>query len=106
GRGAADRRAGGSAQSHNRQPCPGRGPGYRPARRSFRGECAMSADFDAGDAMPVVPDPRQFDHATGNVLERAVFNYRALFLALCALLTLVLAAFAVSKLALRPGFEK
>lgn len=66
----------------------------------------MSTVIDAGDALPVVADPRDFDRASGNRLERLVFNFRLPFLALCALATLLLAVLAVDRLALRPGFEK
>ncbi|HKY90880.1 MAG TPA: MMPL family transporter [Nevskiaceae bacterium] len=66
----------------------------------------MSVDINTGDAMPVIPDPRDFDHRSGNRLERLVFNFRVPFLAFCALVTLLLAAVAVDRLALRPGFEK
>ena len=50
----------------------------------------MNTDIDSGEAMPIVRDPRNFDRASGNRLERLVFNFRLPFLALCALVTLVL----------------
>src|SRR3546814_12958361 len=47
-----------------------------------------------------------FDAHSGNRLERLVFNHRGLMVVICIVLTIVLGAFAVSKLALRPSFEK
>lgn len=45
------------------------------------------------DHMPVVRDLADFPRASGNMLERAVFNHRRSMLAACLLVTLVLAAF-------------
>ena len=58
------------------------------------------------DAMPVIRDLRDFDRASGSRLERLVFNHRAILLAACAILTLVFAALAATKLSLQPSFEK
>ena len=58
------------------------------------------------DAMPVIRDLRDFDHRSGNLLERLVFNYRPLFMLLMALATVVLGFMAVTRLELRPSFEK
>src|SRR3546814_6699705 len=66
----------------------------------------MCVYINACDAMPVVADPRDFDAHSGNRLERLVFNPRGLMVVICIVLTIVLGAFAVSKLALRPSFEK
>ncbi|MBS0441605.1 MAG: MMPL family transporter [Proteobacteria bacterium] len=62
---------------------------------------AMSAP--AGDA-PASLDG--FDKASGSLLERAVFNHRAVVLVLCALVTLVLGALAATRLSLSASFEK
>ena len=58
------------------------------------------------DTMPVIRDPREFDARTGNLLERLVFNYRPLFVLFMVVVTLVLGYMAVSRLELRPSFEK
>lgn len=58
------------------------------------------------DTMPVVADLRDFDTRTGNLLERAVFNNRAAFVVLMAVITLVLGYMAVTRLEMRPSFEK
>lgn len=65
---------------------------------------------DASQAAQAAPaaeafDRADFDHHSGSWLERAIFNHRLVVLLLCALLTAVLAAFAVQ---LRPNasFEK
>jgi predicted RND superfamily exporter protein len=58
------------------------------------------------DAMPVIRELRDFDRCSGNRLERLVFNYRPLFMLLMALATLVLGYMAVTRLELRPSFEK
>ncbi|HET9206290.1 MAG TPA: MMPL family transporter [Burkholderiaceae bacterium] len=49
---------------------------------------------------------RGFDPASGSLLERAVFNHRRAVLVICALVTVLLAALAVSKLGLAASFEK
>ncbi|QKE63513.1 RND family transporter [Aquipseudomonas campi] len=58
------------------------------------------------DTMPVIRDVRDFDPRTGNLLERMVFNHRVQFVLLMALITLVLGYMAVTRLELRPSFEK
>lgn len=55
--------------------------------------------------MPVVRDPRAFDKRSGNALERIVFNYRPIFIAICAILTLLL-GFQATKLVINAGFDK
>ncbi|HEY2559986.1 MAG TPA: MMPL family transporter [Caldimonas sp.] len=47
-----------------------------------------------------------FDPASGSLLERAVFNHRRVVMVVCALITVVLAALAVTKLTLSASFEK
>ncbi len=58
------------------------------------------------DTMPVIRDLRDFDPRSGNLLERMVFNYRPLFMLFMVLATLVLGYVAVTRLELRPSFEK
>jgi len=49
---------------------------------------------------------RGFNPATGSPLERAVFNHRLAVIVVCALVTLLLAALAATKLSLSASFEK
>ena len=58
------------------------------------------------DTMPVIRDLRDLDPSTGNLLERVVFNHRPLFVLFMALVTLVLGYMAVTRLEMRPSFEK
>ncbi len=58
------------------------------------------------DTMPVIRDLREFDPRSGNLLERLVFNYRPLFMLMMALVTVVLGYMAVTRLELRPSFDK
>src|SRR5690554_4153349 len=55
--------------------------------------------------MPVVPYREDFDERSGNWLERLVFNHRALFVVLCALVTVVLALQA-TRLEINASFQK
>jgi predicted RND superfamily exporter protein len=55
--------------------------------------------------MPVVRSIDDFDHGSGHVFERAIFNNRLLIVIACALLTVVL-GFQATKLAINAGFEK
>src|SRR6266702_3484024 len=48
----------------------------------------------------------QFDSQSGSRLERLVFNHRRAMLLLCAVLTVLLAVFAATKLSLNASFEK
>ncbi|BCX68317.1 MULTISPECIES: efflux RND transporter permease subunit [Pseudomonas] len=58
------------------------------------------------DTMPVIGDLRDFDHRSGNRLERWVFNHRPLFMLLMAMITLLLGYMMATRLELRPSFEK
>jgi predicted RND superfamily exporter protein len=58
------------------------------------------------DSLPVIRDLADFDHSSGNLLERLVFNHRGLFVLCMALITLVLGYMAATRLELRPSFEK
>ncbi|HEU5294199.1 MAG TPA: MMPL family transporter [Burkholderiaceae bacterium] len=62
----------------------------------------------APDANPRATDGslEGFDPASGSLLERAVFNHRRAVMIVCALVTLLLAALAVTKLSLSASFEK
>ncbi|HBP0042016.1 RND family transporter [Pseudomonas aeruginosa] len=55
--------------------------------------------------MPVIKDPRQFDRASGNWLEKLVFNHRGMVILLCALMTLLL-GWSALKLPVNTSFEK
>src|SRR5215468_9907273 len=57
------------------------------------------------DPMLVVRELSAFDRASGNALERAVFNHRRLTILLCLAATLVLAFFAL-RVSLNASFEK
>ncbi len=48
----------------------------------------------------------EFDQQSGSMLERAVFNNRKTVMVICAVITLVLAALAVTRLTLSASFEK
>lgn len=58
-----------------------------------------------GPDLPVVSDLNQFDFQSGTMLEKLVFNNRAIVVALCAIVTLVL-GFYTTKIQLQAGFEK
>jgi predicted RND superfamily exporter protein len=60
----------------------------------------------AGSVPDAPPSLEDFDPQSGSPLERLVFNHRRAVLALCALLTFVLAALAVARLGLNASFEK
>ncbi|MDL9997504.1 MMPL family transporter [Variovorax sp. J22P240] len=47
-----------------------------------------------------------FDPRSGSILERLVFNHRLVVMLICAFVTVVLAALAVSRLSLNASFEK
>ncbi len=55
--------------------------------------------------MPVVPDIKNFDKNTGNILERLVFNHRILFIIICGLMTILL-AYQASHIKLAASYEK
>lgn len=63
-----------------------------------------AASLASGDAPPA--DLDRFDTASGSLLERAVFNHRALVLLACALATLVLGWLAATRLQLGASFDK
>lgn len=58
------------------------------------------------DSMPVIRDVRDFECNSGSRLERMVFNFRPLFMLLMAMITVVLGYMAVTRLELKPSFEK
>lgn len=57
------------------------------------------------DAMPVVPDRKDFDERSGSVLERIIFNHRLLIIIVCAIVTALL-GLQVTKLAINASFDK
>ncbi|BAN48144.1 RND family transporter [Metapseudomonas resinovorans] len=58
------------------------------------------------DQMPVIRDIADFDAQSGNLLERMVFNHRLPFVAGILLVTLLLGYMALTRLELKPSFEK
>ena len=58
------------------------------------------------DVSAAPPSLDDFDPQSGSRLERLVFNHRAAVLLLCALLTLVLGAIAITRLGLNASFDK
>jgi len=56
------------------------------------------------DALPATLE--RFDSRSGSLLERAVFNHRRLVMLACAVVTLVLAVLAATRLSLSASFEK
>ncbi|MFK0087362.1 RND family transporter [Pseudomonas sp. NPDC090755] len=58
------------------------------------------------DTLPVIRTLGEFDTRSGNWLERLVFNHRLPFMLAMLLATLVLGYMAVTRLELRPSFEK
>ncbi|MCJ1887009.1 MMPL family transporter [Pseudomonas sp. LA21] len=56
--------------------------------------------------LPVISDLRDFDAHSGSLLERLVFNHRILFISLIAVVTLLLGWMAVTRLEIKPSFEK
>ncbi|WP_447740200.1 efflux RND transporter permease subunit [Pseudomonas laurentiana] len=58
------------------------------------------------DTLPVIRNLADFDPRSGNSLERLVFNHRLPFLLCMLLATLVLGFMALTRLELRPSFDK
>lgn len=56
--------------------------------------------------MPVIKDIADFDKQSGNLLERLIFNYRQIVIALCVLATITFAYLIQSRLELNASFEK
>ncbi|HVQ33899.1 MAG TPA: hypothetical protein VMS49_08155, partial [Lysobacter sp.] len=57
----------------------------------------MNTSQPSLDGMPVIRTIEEFDHRSGHVFERAIFNNRLLIIIACALLT-VLLGFQATKL--------
>lgn len=57
------------------------------------------------EVMAVVSDPTEFDHTSGNLLERLIFNNRAVLIIACALLTAFL-GFQLKGLTVGASFDK
>jgi len=47
----------------------------------------MSIEINNTQSMAVIADPRDFDDASGNLLERLIFNYRPILILACLILT-------------------
>jgi len=60
---------------------------------------------DQIDDMPVISDLKDFDGKSGNFLERMVFNHRATFILVCAIITLLL-GYQATQIRLSASFEK
>ena len=58
------------------------------------------------DAMPVVKDLAAFDAASGNRLERLIFNHRRVVAVFCVLATLLFGYLLATRLVLNASFEK
>ncbi|WP_187806974.1 RND family transporter [Aquipseudomonas alcaligenes] len=58
------------------------------------------------DSMPVIRDLRDFDRNSGHFLERLLFNHRPWFIAIIGLLSVLFGYMALTRLELRPSFEK
>ncbi|RCL27566.1 RND transporter [Pseudomonas sp. AFG_SD02_1510_Pfu_092] len=58
------------------------------------------------DTLPVIRNLDAFDPRSGNALERLVFNHRLAFLLCMLLATVVLGYMALTRLELRPSFDK
>ncbi|MBI5485577.1 MAG: MMPL family transporter [Deltaproteobacteria bacterium] len=65
----------------------------------------MAVGMDKIEDMPVVQELKDFDLASGNRLERLVFNNRIAVMVVCALVTLIL-AYQTTKLVFNASFEK
>jgi len=66
----------------------------------------MAHASHADDTMPVIRDLAEFNPASGNRLERLVFNHRLALVIVCALVTLALGFAAATRLVLNASFEK
>jgi predicted RND superfamily exporter protein len=56
-------------------------------------------------SVPVIADPKDFDHASGNLVERLVFNHRLVLILACLLLT-AFCAFQLKGLEVSASFDK
>src|SRR4051812_617131 len=65
----------------------------------------MMEDFSKQSAMAVIADPKDFDEASGNLLERLIFNHRLLLIIACAFLTAFFAV-QIKQLAVSASFDK
>src|SRR5574337_595458 len=73
--------------------------------RFVEGIVAMAIAHDSQDRTPVARSLSDFDRNSGNALERMIFNHRLAVVVLCAVVTVVLALVAVSKLHVNASFE-
>ena len=65
----------------------------------------MAVGMGKTEEMPVVKDPKDFDHKSGNLLERLIFNNRLAVVIVCIVVTALL-AFQATKLVFNASFEK
>ncbi len=65
----------------------------------------MVSSPDSTQAMPIVRSRAEFDARSGNLVERCMFNFRALLVALCVLATGLL-AFEASRLTVNANFDQ
>src|SRR5574338_3944 len=73
--------------------------------RFVEGIVAMAIAHDSQDRTPVARSLSDFDRNSGNALERMIFNHRLAVVVLCAVVTVVLALVAASKLHVNASFE-
>jgi len=64
------------------------------------------AHVENTDDLPVISDPAEFDHNSGALIERLVFNNRGLIVLACVLATLFFGYYTFGHLQLQAGFEK
>jgi uncharacterized protein len=57
------------------------------------------------DSAPVIADPKDFDHASGNLVERLVFNHRLLLIVACVIVT-AFCALQLKGLVVSASFDK
>jgi uncharacterized protein len=66
----------------------------------------MAGSTELMDRMPVVRSENEFDSRSGSALERLIFNHRLMVVLVCAVVTLLLAFSAATKLRLNASFER
>ncbi len=65
----------------------------------------MAVGMGKTEEMPVVKELKDFDQKSGNVLERLIFNHRMVVMAVCVVVTLLL-AYQTTKTVFNASFEK
>jgi len=64
------------------------------------------AHVENTDDLPVISDPEEFDHNSGALIERLVFNNRGVIVLACILATIFFGYYTFGHLRLQAGFEK